>query len=279
MSSKRRTRARGRKAHVWWRLGVFGQTKKLRGLQALGGKCPSCVGAVSSQCLALCGPMDCSPPGSSVCRDSPGKNAGVRCLALLQGIFPAQGTNPGLPHCRRMLYHPTHHGSPRILEWVAYPFSRGSSQHRNGTGISCIAGGFFTQWATRKPPWGYTLAYINPLFTFLPSLVAQTVKCLPTMRETRVWSLGREDLLEQAMAPHSSTLAWKIPWTEGPGRLQSMGSQRARHDWATSFSLSLYFLPVSSLNSLCDETRIYLSETSLFCQYFNTQFFFRIAVH
>ena len=63
------------------------------------------------------------------------------------------------------------------------------------------------------------------------SLVAQTVKCLPTVRETYVWSLGREDPLEKAMAAHSSTLAWKIPWTEEHGRLQSMGLQRVRHDW------------------------------------------------
>ena len=58
----------------------------------------------------------------------------------------------------------------------------------------------------------------------LISLVAQTVKCLPTMQETRVQSLGQEDLLEKEMATHSSILAWKIPWTEDPGRLQSMGS-------------------------------------------------------
>ena len=56
------------------------------------------------------------------------------------------------------------------------------------------------------------------------------VKRLPTMRETRVQSLGREDLLEKEMATHSSTLAWKIPWIEEPGRLQSMGSQRVGHD-------------------------------------------------
>jgi len=62
------------------------------------------------------------------------------------------------------------------------------------------------------------------------SLVAQTVKHLSTMQETWVPSLGREDLLEKEMAIHSSTIAWKIPWTEGPGRLQSMGLQRVRHD-------------------------------------------------
>ena len=60
--------------------------------------------------------------------------------------------------------------------------------------------------------------------------MAQTVKHLPTMWETWVQSLGQEDLLEKEMTTHSSTLAWKIPWMEEPGRLQSMGSQRVGHD-------------------------------------------------
>ena len=64
----------------------------------------------------------------------------------------------------------------------------------------------------------------------MTSLVAQTVKRLSTMQETQVRSLGWEDSLEKEMATHSSTLAWKILWTEEPGRLQSMGSQRVRHD-------------------------------------------------
>ena len=62
------------------------------------------------------------------------------------------------------------------------------------------------------------------------SVVAQMVQCLPTMRETRVQSLGQEDLLEKEMSTHSSIFAWKIPWMEKPGRLQSMGSQRVGHD-------------------------------------------------
>ena len=66
------------------------------------------------------------------------------------------------------------------------------------------------------------------------SLVAQRVKHLPAMQETQVQSLGQEDPLEKEMATHSSTLAWKIPWTEKPGRLQSMGSQRVGHNWITS---------------------------------------------
>ena len=117
---------------------------------------------VIQSCPALCDPMDCSPPGFSVHGDSPGKNTEVGYRALLQGIFPTQGFNPCLPHCRQILYQLSHKGSPKILEWVAYPFSSGSSQPRNWTGVFC--------------------------------------------------------------------LAWKIPWTKGPGRLQSMGSQRVGDD-------------------------------------------------
>ena len=69
--------------------------------------------------------------------------------------------------------------------------------------------------------------------------MAQRVKCLPTMWETRVRSLGREDPLEKAMAIHSSTLAWKILWTEKPGRLQSMGSLRVGHDCDFTLSSSM----------------------------------------
>ena len=91
-----------------------------------------------------------SPPGSSVHFLSPGKNSGVGCHALLQQIFPTQGSNPGLLHCKQILYHLSHQESPGILEWVAYPFSRGSSEPRNRTGVSCIASGFFTSLAARE---------------------------------------------------------------------------------------------------------------------------------
>ena len=82
------------------------------------------------------------------------------------------------------------------------------------------------------------LSFGNILPLLSSSLVAQMVKRLPTMWETRVQSLGWEDTLEKEMAIHSSTIAWKIPWTGEPGRLQSMGSQRVGHNWATSLSLS-----------------------------------------
>ena len=67
---------------------------------------------VAKLCPTLCDPTDCSPPGSSVHGISPGKNTGVSCHALLQGIFPTRGSNPGLPHCRWILYCLSHQGSP-----------------------------------------------------------------------------------------------------------------------------------------------------------------------
>ena len=119
---------------------------------------------VTQSCPTFCDPMDCSPPGSSVHGDPPGKNTGVGCHALLQEIFPTQGLNPGLPNCMWILYQLSHKGRPlknsslhvesescsvmsdslkphglqfhgilqaRILEWVAIPFSKRSSQSRD----------------------------------------------------------------------------------------------------------------------------------------------------
>ena len=85
------------------------------------------------------------------------------------------------------------------------------------------------------------------------SLVAQRLKSLPPMQKTQVRSLGREDPLEKEMVTHSSILAWRIPWMEKPGRLQSMGSQRVRHDWATS--LCMIFLCFGKKSLLRSEDR------------------------
>ena len=82
--------------------------------------------------------------------NSPGQNTGVSSHFLLQGIFPTQGLNPGLLHCRQIHYHLSHQGRPRIVGWVAYPFSRGSSRPWDWTQVYCIAGRFFTSWATRE---------------------------------------------------------------------------------------------------------------------------------
>ena len=75
-----------------------------------------CVCLVSQSCLTLCDPIVCSPSGSSVHGDSPGKNTGVGCHALLQRIFPTQGSNPGFRHCRQILYCLSHQGSSFIVK-------------------------------------------------------------------------------------------------------------------------------------------------------------------
>ena len=94
---------------------------------------------VAQSCPTLRDPMDFIVHGILQAR-----NTGVGSLSLLQGMFPSQRLNPGLLHCRQILYQLSHKGSPRIPEWVAYPFSSGSSQPRNRTRVLCIAGGFFT---------------------------------------------------------------------------------------------------------------------------------------
>ena len=80
----------------------------------------------------------------------PGQNTEVGSLSLLQGIFPTQELNPGLLHYRQILYQLSHKGSPRISEWLAYPFFSGSPRPRNRIKVSCIAGGFFTNWTIRE---------------------------------------------------------------------------------------------------------------------------------
>ena len=110
---------------------------------------------VTQSCLTLCDrPCVLYSPWNS-----PGQNTGVGSLSLLQGIFPTQGLNPGLLHCRRILDQLSHKGSPITLEWVAYPFSRAYSQSRDWTGVSCIAGRFFTNWAVSEA--SYKLVSIN----------------------------------------------------------------------------------------------------------------------
>ena len=137
--------------------------------------------------------------------------------------------------------------------------------------VYCIAGRFFTNWAIReawilkisvvkwmstqrmgvflKPESWFSQAFLIgalgiSIRLIWASLVAQRLKHLPPMRETWVRSLGREDPLEKEMAIHSSLLAWRISWMEKPGRLQSTGSQRVGHDWATSPYLTYSWLGV-----------------------------------
>ena len=116
----------------------------------------------------------------------------------------------------------------RILEWVVIPFSRGSSWPKEWTQVSCIAGRFFTVRATQKGP-----------CTSPQPVNLWTQEHTDRGRGSWVLILPLQTpsvILEKAMAPHSSTLAWRIPWMGEHGRLKSMGSLRLGHDWATSLS-------------------------------------------
>ena len=97
--------------------------------------CVLCV--VTQSCPTLCNPMDCSLPGPSVHGDSPGKNTGWGCHAFLQGIFPTQGSNPGLPHCRQiLLLSESPARSPRILEWGSLSRIQGTfPTHESNQGL------------------------------------------------------------------------------------------------------------------------------------------------
>ena len=105
--------------------------------------------------------------------NSLGQNTEWGAFPFSWGIFPTQGSNPGLLHYRWNLYQLSHQGSPRILEWVAYPFSSGSSWPRNQTGVSCIADGFFTNWAIRE-------ARRNIARLFIPSCCCSFAQLCPT---------------------------------------------------------------------------------------------------
>ena len=124
-----------------------------------------------SHSVTLCDPMGSTVPGMGIfptqgsnpglphCRwilyqlsHQGNNNTGMGSLSLLQGIFPTHRSNPGLPHGRCILYQLSHQGNLRILEWVAYPFFRGSSWPRDRTGVSCIAGRFFTSLSYQGSP-------------------------------------------------------------------------------------------------------------------------------
>ena len=110
-----------------------------------------------------------------------------------RGSFPTQGLNPGTPRCRLILYQLSHKGSPRILVWVAYPFSSGSSQFRDWTEVSCIAGGFFTNWATRDSSFSSVaqlcLNLCDPMNCSTPGFPLRHQ--LPELAQTQVHWVGK----------------------------------------------------------------------------------------
>ena len=173
-----------------------------------------CCAVLFSHVLILCDPMGCSLPGSSV-----------------HGNFPDE----------------------KFQEWVAmssFGGGGGSSQSRDGSQVSCIGRGFFILWATREAReyWSGWLSLLQGILLtqksnwgllrcrwtlYQLSYLAQMVKNTPAIQETWVQSLGWEDILQEGMATYSKFLPGESPWTEKPISLQSMGSQRVRHDWVT----------------------------------------------
>ena len=107
--------------------------------------------------------------------NSPGQNTGVGSCFLLQDIFPTQGSNPGLPHCRRILHQLSHKGSPRILQWVAYPLSSGFPD----PGIPALQADSLPTELSGKPSFITNSSNIAIVSIFGASLVAQMVKNLP----------------------------------------------------------------------------------------------------
>ena len=112
-------------------------------------------------CPTLCDPMDCSPPGSSVLGDAPGQNAGMGCHALLQGIFPTQGSKPGLPHCRWILYHLSHQGSPKGR------YEKCESESHSVMSNSLQPRGLYSPW--NSPGWNTGVGSLSLLQQIFPS--------------------------------------------------------------------------------------------------------------
>ena len=198
----------------------------------------STVFVQSLSCVQLCDAMDCSMPSFPVLHYLPEKEKWtllscvwlfatpwsivhgilqtriLEWIAFLQGIFPTQGLNPGLPHCRQILYQLSHKGRPRIQEWVAYPFSSGSSQCRNQTRVSCIVGGFFTNWASLLKfmstesvmPSNHVI--LHWCLLLLPSNLSQHQGLFQWVGSLHLTERGS---LEKGMANHSSILASRKP--------------------------------------------------------------------
>ena len=149
--------------------------------------------------------------------NSPSQNTRVGRLSLLQGIFPTLGLNPGLSHCRQILNQLSHKGSPRILEWVAYPFSRESSRLRNRTRVSCTAGGFLpTELSGKIGFWMNLLTF----YTIMHSIIFIINITIDTLLSYDVSS--------------TMTMLGSLPWgnlvdtTNASAEVPSRGSYRSR---------------------------------------------------
>ena len=138
--------------------------------------------------------------------NSPGQNPG----SLFQGIFLTQGSTQGFPNCRQILQQLSHQESPRTLEWAAYPFSGGSSWARNQTGVSCTAGGFFANWATRGALYVYIKWFLMGRLVILEtSLVIIPKSCGRVLLEFR--GHATKDLPGSGEHPFSAQTSLPLP--------------------------------------------------------------------
>ena len=186
----------------------------------------------------------------SLCH-SPGQNTGVGSHSFLQGIFPNQGMNQGLPCCRQILYQLSHKGRPRILEWVAYPFSSGSFWPRNQTRVFCIVGGFFTNWQREldnkecRLPKDWCLW--NVVLEKTPESPMESKEIKPVnLKGNQPWiSTGRTDAEAQTLVFWSSNenswLIGKVPdagkdWGKKEKRASEDEMARWRH-WCNGYEL------------------------------------------
>ena len=145
------------------------------------------------------------------------------CNALLQGIFPTQGLNPGLLPLQAETLPPEPPGKPIYNAYT----------HIHILIVYVFIYIWLARWLSGKiHPSQKTHVYIKCIYINI---------CI-YIQETWVWSLGREDPLEKEMATHSSILAWKVPWTEEPGGPQSTGLQRVRRDWATENNIYIMYI-------------------------------------
>ena len=170
--------------------------------------------------------MDYRLPGSSVHGNSPGKNTGVGCHALLPGIFPTQGSNPSLPHCRQILYHLSHQESPRIC------MDR----------LSLLQGIFLTQESN------WVLLHCRKIHLFPGGASAKEPACQCRKGKRRrfdswVWKIP----WRKKWQPTPVFMPRESPWTEEPGGLQSMGSQRVGHDRSDLAHTSVEVVPPISV--------------------------------
>ena len=142
--------------------------------------------------------------------NSPGQSARVGIYSLLQEIVPTQGSNPGLLHCRRILYQLSRKGSPRILEWAAFPFSRGSSWPRNQTRDSWTTGRFFTNWAIREAHEISTIWIQSKYSSICVVQLVQWVQCLvQVLAKIRMWFHKPDFLSPQSVF---CRLVARLPW-------------------------------------------------------------------